>query len=115
MPNGIIKILISIKMADNKTSIKVEITTEGKQKIDQYIQAFDNLRDSVNNLAKPFFGLYFSEKRRIAHVGFIEKWTKQTITTVEGNTNQAGSREGDGVYRKIRLTRQIYAVTRFIK
>jgi hypothetical protein len=61
------------------------------------------------------FGLYFAEKKRIAHVGFIEKWTAQTVTTVEGNTNEAGSREGDGVYRKIRLTRQIYAVTRFIK
>lgn len=61
------------------------------------------------------FGIYFLEKRRIAHVGFIDSWTPTITTTVEGNTNEAGSREGDGVYRKIRLTRQIYAVTRFIK
>jgi len=60
------------------------------------------------------FGLYFPEKGRIAHVGYIDRWTDIKVYTVEGNTNQAGSREGDGVYRKIRLTRQIYAVTRFI-
>lgn len=60
------------------------------------------------------FGIYFPEKKRIAHVGFIHQWgTKYTIT-VEGNTNEAGSRDGDGVYRKRRLTRQIYAVSRFI-
>ena len=74
-----------------------------------------NKKDNIIPLPADVFGLYFSEKGRIAHVGFIEKWTKQTVTTVEGNTNQVGSREGDGVYRKIRLTKQIYAVTRFIK
>lgn len=61
------------------------------------------------------FGIWFPEKKRIAHVGFIDRWTDKIAYTVEGNTNQAGSREGDGVYRKIRLTRQLYAVTRFIQ
>lgn len=65
-------------------------------------------------LLSDVFGLYFPEKGRIAHVGFIETWGAKTVTTVEGNTNEAGSREGDGVYRKIRLTRQIYAVARYI-
>ncbi len=75
-------------------------------------------RDTKNNtipLSGDVFGIYFKEKGRIAHVGFVDKWTGKTVVTVEGNTNDAGSREGDGVYRKIRLTRQIYAVTRFIK
>jgi hypothetical protein len=66
-------------------------------------------------LQSDVFGLYFPNKRRIAHVGFIETWGAKTVTTVEGNTNEGGSREGDGVYRKIRLTRQIYAVARYIK
>lgn len=71
----------------------------------------------TNSLPLPgdVFGIYFPEKKRIAHVGFVDSWTHKTVNTVEGNTNDAGSREGDGVYRKIRLTRQIYAVTRFIK
>ena len=61
------------------------------------------------------FGIYFPDKKRIAHVGFIDKWGTTEVITVEGNTNKAGSREGDGVYRKRRLTGQIYKVARFIK
>ncbi|MBB2149176.1 CHAP domain-containing protein [Pedobacter sp. LMG 31462] len=61
------------------------------------------------------FGIYFPDKKRIAHVGFIHKWGKSEVITVEGNTNQAGSREGDGVYRKRRITGQIYKVSRFIR
>jgi hypothetical protein len=60
------------------------------------------------------WGLYFPEKGRIAHVGFVEQWGDKITITVEGNTNEAGSREGDGVYRKRRLTHQLYAVARYI-
>tara|TARA_R110000868_G_scaffold131436_4_gene341525 strand:- start:212 stop:715 length:504 start_codon:yes stop_codon:yes gene_type:complete len=35
------------------------------------------------------------------------------FTTCEGNTNEAGSREGDGVYRKSRHTSQVKARIRF--
>jgi hypothetical protein len=55
-------------------------------------------------LQSDVFGIYFPEKGRIAHVGFIETWGTKTVTTDEGNTN-----------RKIRRTRQIYAVARYIK
>lgn len=60
------------------------------------------------------FGIYFPSKGRIAHVGFIDQWNATKVITVEGNTNNAGSREGDGVYRKIRLTKQIHAVSNWI-
>ncbi len=60
------------------------------------------------------FGIYFSNKKRIAHVGLIIEWTDKYAVTVEGNTNDAGSREGDGVYKKKRLKRQIYAVSSWI-
>lgn len=60
------------------------------------------------------FGIYFASKKRIAHVGFIDRWEGNKAYTVEGNTNEAGSREGDGVYRKIRLQSQIYKVARWI-
>ena len=61
------------------------------------------------------FGLYFPEKRRIAHVGFIDEWKDPWVITVEGNTNVLGSKEGDGVYRKWRLVRSVYKVARYIR
>ena len=60
------------------------------------------------------FGLYFPEKGRIAHVGFIDEWKDPWVITVEGNTNVLGGREGDGVYRKRRLVRSIYKVARYV-
>jgi hypothetical protein len=60
------------------------------------------------------FGIYFPSKRRIAHVGIIEAWPRGgRFITIEGNTNSAGSREGDGVYRKRRVKRQIEKVARW--
>lgn len=53
------------------------------------------------------FGIYFSKLKRIAHCGMVERTRANWIYTIEGNTNLAGSREGDGVYRKIRHRRNI--------
>ncbi len=60
------------------------------------------------------FGVYFKSKGRIAHVGLIESAGDGFVTTIEGNTNQAGSREGDGVYRKRRIRKQIYRTANWI-
>jgi len=60
------------------------------------------------------FGIYFSNKGRVAHVGFIDDQDGDYVITVEGNTNEAGSREGDGVYRKRRPKRTIYALSRYL-
>jgi hypothetical protein len=60
------------------------------------------------------FFIWFPDKKRVAHTGFVDNWGNAWVTTVEGNTNNAGSREGDGVYRKKRLKRQIYAVANYI-
>lgn len=60
------------------------------------------------------FGIYFTEKKRIAHAGFIDTWDGTWLITVEGNTSESGSREGDGVYRKRRPVKSIYKVARYI-
>uniref|UniRef100_A0AAU7GWJ5 Endolysin n=1 Tax=Streptomyces phage Kamino TaxID=3158857 RepID=A0AAU7GWJ5_9CAUD len=39
------------------------------------------------------------------HTGIVISYDADTITTVEGNTNDNGSAEGDGVYRKVRQRR----------
>ncbi|WP_242696003.1 peptidoglycan-binding protein [Desertivirga brevis] len=59
------------------------------------------------------FGLYFPEKGRIAHVGFVDRIQSNMLISVEGNTNEAGSREGDGVFRKRRLLSSIYCISRW--
>lgn len=64
--------------------------------------------------AADVFGIYFKSKGRIAHVGFVDKYKGKMVYTVEGNTNEAGSREGDGVYRKRRLSRQIHKYANWI-
>ena len=53
------------------------------------------------------FGIYFPDKRRIAHAGIVEKQKHNWLYTIEGNTNIEGSREGDGVYRKMRHIKTI--------
>lgn len=60
------------------------------------------------------FGIWFSKLGRLAHTGFIDQWGDDIVITVEGNTNEAGSREGDGVYRKRRPTRTIHSVSNWI-
>lgn len=76
-------------------------------------------KQSVKPQNADVFGLWFSNLNRVAHVGFVEKWTDSYVTTIEGNTatvNEGNrTREGDGVYRKRRLTRQIYIVSSWIK
>lgn len=75
-------------------------------------------RDGQKNnnfpLTGDVFGIYFTEKRRIAHIGFIHRFDEHITITVEGNTNAAGSRDGDGVYIKRRPTRQLFYVARYI-
>lgn len=75
-------------------------------------------REKITNNRQPgigdVFGIYFPDKKRIAHVGFVDQWDGTWLITVEGNTNVSGSREGDGVYRKRRPVQSIYQVARYI-
>jgi hypothetical protein len=57
------------------------------------------------------FGLYYESKKRVAHVGIITGETRFHYQTIEGNTNAAGSNEGDGVYRKIRKKESIFVIS----
>jgi hypothetical protein len=59
-------------------------------------------------------GIYYESKRRVAHVGLITGETRGHYETIEGNTNSAGSNEGDGVYRKIRKKETIYIISDYV-
>lgn len=60
--------------------------------------------------------LYYNRLGRIGHVFIIDRSPPgKYYYTIEGNTNKAGSREGDGVYRKRRLKKQVYKISRWVK
>jgi hypothetical protein len=64
------------------------------------------------------FGIYFSNKGRVAHTGLIKSWG-DAVQTYEGNTGPTGvvgeaDRNGDGSYVKRRLKSQIYSVRNWI-
>jgi hypothetical protein len=56
-------------------------------------------------------GLFYQNLGRVGHVGIIEYEDANNYYTIEGNTNRAGSREGDGVYRKIRPKSTVYVIS----
>lgn len=56
------------------------------------------------------FGIYFPALKRVGHCGFIESCRGDWLQTIEANTNVAGSRDGDGVYRKMRHIRTIHSM-----
>jgi LysM repeat protein len=59
-------------------------------------------------------GIWYQDKGRLAHIGFYDDETDDFIITVEGNTNESGSREGEGVHRKIRLKRTIHSMSSWL-
>ena len=52
-------------------------------------------------------GIYVPALKRIAHVGLVTGVRQDWVQSIEGNTNPAGSREGDGVYKRLRHRRSI--------
>lgn len=61
------------------------------------------------------FTLYYPSLARIGHTGFYDGRLNTSIySTVEGNTNGAGSREGNGVYRKYRSFKATYSINKFV-
>ncbi|MEJ7556692.1 MAG: peptidoglycan-binding protein [Pedobacter sp.] len=53
------------------------------------------------------FGIYFPALKRIAHCGLVVSSRGDWITTVEGNTDASGGREGGGVYQRLRHQKSI--------
>ena len=59
------------------------------------------------------FGLYIPSKGRIGHVGMIVGEYGNFYITVEGNTNDAGSDEGEGCYKKLRMKNSISKISHY--
>jgi len=64
------------------------------------------------------FGIHFQSLGRIAHVGVLAEDFdngNNLIKSYEGNTNDTGSRTGDGVYKKYRSKNQISKIANWIE
>jgi hypothetical protein len=61
------------------------------------------------------FTIWGASKKRIVHTGFFHRKINESFfETVEGNTNDGGSSDGDGVYKRKRSFRATYSITRWI-
>lgn len=61
------------------------------------------------------FTIWNVKMKRISHTGFFHRKVNASIyETIEGNTNEGGSREGDGVYKRRRSFNATYSITRWI-
>lgn len=74
-----------------------------------------DLPSKARMLVRPadHFTIHYASKGRVGHVGMVVKAT-HSLSTFEGNTNDGGSREGDGTYFRIRPYSQIYKINRLI-
>jgi len=70
-----------------------------------------NKGEAIANPALISPGMIFimSHGGNFGHTGFVERTLGGLLTTIEGNTNAGGSREGGGVYR---LTRKVAEVNK---
>lgn len=76
---------------------------------------FPTARLTKNPMAGMVLGIYFDSLKRIGHCGIVEEVRNDWIFAIEGNTNLKGSREGDGVYRRIRHKRSIHCFANWLK
>ena len=56
------------------------------------------------------FTLYYQKLGRVGHVGLVAGEDEEYLTTIEGNTSDGGSRDGDGVYRRKRKKSSICTI-----
>lgn len=67
----------------------------------------------LSNKSAPLPGDIFTLSAA-SHVGLVIKNNGKTVTTIEGNTDRSGSREGDGVYQRTRSVSSIRKLIRIV-
>lgn len=78
----------------------------------KYNVVWESKNEYLQPEAKPGMvgALYYRELGRYGHIVLIVGSDKNNYYTVEGNTNEWGSREGEGFYKKIRSKKSISAL-----
>jgi hypothetical protein len=75
---------------------------------------FPKDRLAKDPVAGMVMGIYFDNLKRVGHCGLVERVKGSWISAIEGNTNNGGERDGDGVYRKLRHLRTVHCYADWI-
>lgn len=103
-----------VKWCFDESGVRTTITAWSPTAHNRYNIVYSNSSQVKEIQRGDVFTLYYPKLKRIGHTGFVRrKFGMNSLETVEGNTNSAGSREGDGVYIKIRPKSSIYSITRW--
>jgi len=80
------------------------LAQKGQKGAGAYVPSWDKANFRVTSPARNDFGLvWFSSMNRYAHIYIVTgRPSPRSISTIEGNTNNGGSREGIGVFKRIR-------------
>ena len=71
---------------------------------------FPTSRLARSALPGDVIGIYYPELKRIGHCGIVTQQTGKWIYSIEGNTTVQGSREAQGVYKKVRHRSTIHSI-----
>lgn len=104
-----------VKWCFDQCGIKTTINAMALSTHSKHRFVFFNGKKLNEPRAGDVFTLYYPSLKRIGHTGFFhEQINPKVFKTIEGNTNSAGSREGDGVYIKYRSYNATYSINRWI-
>ncbi len=102
-----------VKWSFDQCNIKTTITAWSPSSENSKNIIYKNRELKGTPLAGDVFTLYFVSKGRIAHTGFVHKYKNNIVETVEANTSEGGSREGDGVWKRKRSIYTIHSISRW--
>ena len=99
--------------------IKANIVTPGMNAMAASCYNPDNVVYSDSVFHKAFapgdiFTIYFESLGRVGHCGIISNINGNILSTIEGNTNNDGSRNGNGVYARSRNISEIHSISRWV-
>lgn len=99
--------------------IKANIITPGMNAMAESCYNSGNVVYSDSLFHKAFapgdvFTIYFKSLGRVGHCGIVESIDGDILSTIEGNTNDDGSRNGNGVYARRRNISEIHTISRWV-
>jgi hypothetical protein len=101
-----------VKFILDECNIENDITAWSPTAVAKNVVYQRNRRINQTPMAGDIGSIYFNRLGRVAHVFFIVSWGDKVVT-IEGNSNENGSRNGTSVVKKYRMKKTIYSASRW--